>query len=55
MAATIGDVLRHLVNHAPDLSDDNRAEHLEAIDDAFSETAADPQPEKPELPPPPGT
>lgn len=38
--ATIADVLRHLVKHAPDLYDDGRAEFLAAVDDAFP-----PQPE----------
>lgn len=38
MTATLGDVLRHLVRHAPNLSDDNRAEYLEAVTDAHPET-----------------
>lgn len=49
---TLADVIRHLVRHAPDLSDDNRAEHLAAVDDAFG---IDPEPEpEPLLLPPPG-
>jgi hypothetical protein len=38
--ATIADVLRHLVKHAPELYEDGRAEFLDAIDAAFPEPAA---------------
>jgi hypothetical protein len=55
--ATIADVLRHLVKHAPDLYDDGRQEFLDAVDAAFPEpAAAEPaEPADPQPPPsPPG-
>jgi hypothetical protein len=57
--ATIADVLRHLVKHAPDLYDDGRREFLDAVDAAFPEPAAaepaEPAAAEPQPPPsPPG-
>lgn len=42
--ATIADVLRHLVHHAPGLSEHNRAEFLDAVDE-HEAAAAPPEPE----------
>jgi hypothetical protein len=51
--ASLGDVLRHLVKHAPDLSDDNRAEFLDAVDREFSaQPAPDEAGTQPEQPAP---
>lgn len=48
--AGIGDVLRHLVRHAPGLSEENRQEFLSAVDEAHPEPEPEPEREPEPVP-----
>jgi hypothetical protein len=50
--ATIADVLRHLVKHAPDLYDDGRREFLDATDATDAKDAPQPAAAEPAEPQP---